>query len=283
MKAMKNMYSGIAGIVLLLTITLVGCNNAPNKDTAANQQASDTIKKELTLNPETRNLLYQFPTPFEVTMMLEKAKAAYIFDITNPPTEIGKYVTEKSKAINLGVYSADLSYSATYNRIDETNKFLACTSKLADELGIAGVYDKTLLDKIKKYNNNKDTVVMLISKVFNSTNAFLSNNNRNQVAVLIATGAFAEGIYLAASLNELAKDNKLITTVIYQQKDNLDKLLTILEAYQTDENMKQLAMEMGKLKAVYTDFGLVADKKMPLEKSSGIADLTESVRDKLVK
>lgn len=282
MKASKKNHSIFAAVVLIFTIVLAGCNSpSDNKD--ANQQVADTIKKELSLSPEAKNLLYQFPTPFEVTMMLEKAKAGFIFDITNPPANIGKYVTEKSKALNLGIYSADLSYSATYNRIDETNKFLGCTSRLADELGIAGVYDKSLPEKVKKYNNNKDSLVRLISNVFTATNAFLSGNDRNEVAVLIVCGAFAEGMYLTTSLNEFAKDNKLISTIIYKQKENLDKLLTILEAYQMDENMKEVGLTIAKLKPIFTDYSLEPDKKLPMQKAADIADLAESVRISFIK
>jgi len=282
MKANRKNHSIFAAVVLIFTIVLAGCNS-PSDNKNANQQVADTIKKELSLSPEAKNLLYQFPTPFEVTMMLEKAKAGFIFDITNPPANIGKYVTEKSKALNLGIYSADLSYSATYNRIDETNKFLGCTSRLADELGIAGVYDKSLPEKVKKYNNNKDSLVRLISNVFTATNAFLSGNDRNEVAVLIVCGAFAEGIYLTTSLNEFAKDNKLISTIIYKQKENLDKLLTILEAYQMDENMKEVGLTIAKLKPIFTDYGLEPDKKLPMQKAADIADLAESVRISFIK
>lgn len=282
MKASKKNHSIFAAVVLIFTIVLAGCNS-PSDNKNANQQVADTIKKELSLSPEAKNLLYQFPTPFEITMMLEKAKAGFIFDITNPPANIGKYVTEKSKALNLGIYSADLSYSATYNRIDETNKFLGCTSRLADELGIAGVYDKSLPEKVKKYNNNKDSLVRLISNVFTATNAFLSGNDRNEVAVLIVCGAFAEGMYLTTSLNEFAKDNKLISTIIYKQKENLDKLLTILEAYQMDENMKEVGLTIAKLKPIFTDYGLEPDKKLPMQKAADIADLAESVRISFIK
>ncbi|MEI6456964.1 MAG: hypothetical protein WCO93_11800 [bacterium] len=282
MKAIRNIHSVLAPALLVIVIALAGCNSAPdNKE--ANQQAADTIKKEVTLSPEAQNLLYQFPTPFEVTMMLEKAKAGFIFDITNPPSNIGKYVTENSKAINLGVYSADLSYSATYNRIDESNKFLACTSRLADELGIAGVYDKNLPDKIKKFNNNKDSLVNMISKVFSATNAFLSSNNRNEIAVLIACGTYSEGLYLASSLNVVAKDNTLISAVIFKQKESLDKLLTILEAYQSDENMKKIGLEIAKLRPIFTDYGLDSGKKIPMQKAADIADLAESVRNSFVR
>jgi hypothetical protein len=283
MKALTKIQSGVALVAIFLVIALSSCNNSAKQDEQANNAAADTIKKEVTLSPESQSLLYSFPTPFEVTSMLEKAKAGYIFDITNPPANVGKYTTEISKALNLGVYSADLSYSATYNRTDETNKFLACTNKLADELGIAGVYDQSLLERIKKYNNNKDSLVGLINRVFSQSNDFLSKNNRNQVAVLIAAGGFAEGLYLAASLGELAKDNTKIMAVIAGQKDNHMKLLTILEAYNADQNMKPIADAIAKLKPVWGNYNIESGKKIPMQKTVEISDLTESVRLNFVK
>jgi len=283
MKALKKSYSGLAVAAVFFVIALTGCNSTSNKDKEANEATADTIRKEVALGPEAQNLLYKFPTPFEVTAMLEKAKAGFIFDITNSPANVSKYTTERSKALNLGIYSADLSYSATYNRTDETNKFLSCTNKLADELGIAGVYDQTLLEKIKKYNNNKDSLVNIINHVFSQTNDFLSKNNRNQVAVLIATGGFCEAIYLTAYLGEVAKDNTRIMAIIAGQKENYEKLSTILSAYNNDQNMKTIADEVVKLKAVWENYGIGSGKKIPFEQTAEIADLAESVRLHFVK
>jgi hypothetical protein len=283
MKAFTKIQSGIALVALILVIAASSCNNPAKQDEQANAAASDTIKKEVALSPESQSLLYSFPTPFEVTTMLEKAKAGFIFDITNPPANAGKYVTEMSKALNLGIYSADLSYSATYNRTDETNKFLACTNKLADELGIAGVYDQTLLERVKKYNNNRDSLVDLINRVFSQTNDFLSKNNRNQIAVLIAAGGFAEGVYLAAYLGEAAKDNTKIMAVIAGQKDNHTKLLAILNAYNADQNMKPIADAIGKLAPIWVNYGIESGKKLPIQKTGAILDLAESVRLEFVK
>ncbi|MEI7490329.1 MAG: hypothetical protein WCK92_02955 [Bacteroidota bacterium] len=282
MKAFRKI---LASLFVALTVisSMTSCNNGANKDAQANQTAADTIKKVVNLSPENKNLLYQFPTPFEVTMMLQRAKAGYIFKITNPPANLTKYSTEKAKALNLGIYSADLAYSATYNFVDETNKFIACTGKLANDLGIAGVYDPGLVDKVKKFNNNKDSLVNMVTKIFNKTNDFLSRNNRNEIAVLVATGTFVEALYLAASLNQVASDNKPISTVIFRQKDNLDKLITLLTAYNMDSDLKPIGDEVSKLKAIYTNYGLEADKKLPQQKAAEIGDLTQSVRDSFIK
>ncbi len=283
MKALTKIQSGVAMVALFLIIAASSCNNASNNNQNANAAATDTIKKEVTLTPESQKLLYSFPTPFEVTTMLEKAKAGFIFDITNPPSNVGKYMTQISKSLNLGIYSADLSYSATYNRTDETNKFMACTNKLADELGIAGVYDQSLLEKVKKFNNNKDSLIGLINKIFSQTSNFLSANNRTEVAVLIAAGGFAEGVYLAATLGEVAKDNTKIMAVVAAQKDNYSKIQSILQAYAADEKMKPVADEIAKLKPIWENYGIESGKKIEQQKVAEVSNLAESVRLVFVK
>jgi hypothetical protein len=278
MKAFRKIQSGAAWFSLILVFAISSCNNASNQDQQANAEAADTIAKEVTLSPESQSLLYSFPTPFEVTSLLEKAKAGFIFDITNPPANVDKYSTEVSKSLNLGIYSADLCYSATYNRNDETGKFLACTNKLANDLGIAGVYDQTLIDKMKKFNNNKDSLVVLLNKVFGQTNEFLAKNNRTRIAVLIACGGFAEGLYLASTLGEVAKDNSKIMAIVAAQKDNHMKLLTILEAYNADESMKPVYAEIAKLKPIWGNYGIESGKKIEQQKVVEISDLAESAR-----
>ncbi len=282
MKASTNIRTGISAWILLLVVALAGCNNPATTEQAATPPA-DTVKKEVTLTPEALSMLNAFPTPFEITGMLEKAKAGFIFDITNSPDSVGKYTTETSKALNLGVYSADLAYSATYNRTDETGKFLGATNKLADELAIAGVYDQTLLEKVKKFGNKKDSLISLIGKIFSQTSGYLNSNNRTKVSVMVVAGGFAEGIYLAASLAQVAKDNTKIMAVIAGQKETHMKLLTILEAYQGEESMKPVVEGIAKLKPIWGSYEIESGKKIPQQKAVEISDLAESVRISFVK
>ena len=284
MKMFKKINSGLWLTASFALFLGTGCNSPSNQDQSANQAVADTIRKEVALSAESQNLLYSLPTPFEATTMLEKAKAGYFFDITNTPDNVVRYSTEISKALNLGIYSADLAYSVTYNRKDETAKFLACTNKLADELGIAGVYDQSLLDKVKKYSDNRDTLRASINRVFGQTNDFLSKNNRNRVAVLIATGAFAEGIFLASALAEVSiRDNSKIIAVLAAQQANYEKLMTILTAYENDQEMKEVAENMARLKSFWTNFGITDGKSIPMGKMVEVVELARSVRDRIVK
>ena len=67
---------------------------------------------------------YPIPTSYEVVNMLQKANANFVFNITNNPDNVANYETQWQKAMNLGVYGADLSYASTYNKSEETAQFL---------------------------------------------------------------------------------------------------------------------------------------------------------------
>lgn len=282
MKALNKINSAVLLGIIALFITLSACNSG-NKDQSAATGENDTLPAEVVLSPETQLLLQNFPTPFEVTELLEKAQAGFIFNITNPPANVANYNTEVSRALNLGVYSADLSYSVTYKSIDKTNEFMACTKKLAGDLGITSIYNQEMLDKVKKFNNNKDSLVGMITKTFAETNTFLANNNRNQVAVLITVGGFTESVYLSAALAEFAKDNTKIFALIASQKENYNQLQSILGAYSADETMKPVLDEMAKLKPIWENYGIESGKKLTQENATAISKLAESVRAAFIK
>jgi len=289
MKSLNKKFGSSILAALCVVFLIAGCirssTKEENKGTSENYlKKIDSIKEEIRLSAELQSVLDKFPAQMEISMALEKAKAGYYFEITNSPGNVAKYTTEKSKALNLGVYSADLNYSVAYNRTDETNKFVYCTSKLADELGLSGVYDQPTKDKLKKYSNNKDSMIALTSSLSDQTKSFLSENDRNEVAVLIAAGGFAEGIFLASALGEMAvRDNSKIMGVIAGQKENYENLMQILSVYKKDPEIKPIVDAMDMLKCLWINYGIDHGKKIPHEKSVEISNLTKRVRESLVK
>jgi hypothetical protein len=172
----------------------------------------------------------------------------------------------------------------TYNRTDVNNKFFYCTSRLADELGVSGVYDQATRDKLKKYISNKDSLIALTNSLSTQTKNFLAENDRSQVAVLIAAGGFIEGIFLASALGQSdVRDNSKIMGVIAAQKDNYKKLVQILTAYKNDPEMQPVLDAMGMMDYLWTNFSLGSGKRIPPEKAVEIFNLAKEIRERLVK
>lgn len=261
---------------------LPACNNSGDNPAGADESSTDIIKQEIILSPETQDMLNHFPTPFDVATVLQAAKAPYLFSLCNPPPNLSRYFTEKTKALCLGVYSSDLAYSSVYHMADETDKFLFCTGKLAGDLGISGVYDKDLLKKAESFKDNRDSLISLVRTFFRSTTDFLRKNNRTQVAVLVASGAFTEGLYITSSLCQFAPGNIRIREGILAQKDNLENLIMILGEYGNDSNIKPVADEISKLKKVFDILSVKNKPLSPADLDSMVA-ITGEVRDYMIK
>ena len=76
------------------------------------------------LEDEIEKNVYPLPTSAEVIKMLSELEVGYILGIANPVDNARKYLTSSGKAINMGVYGADLSYATLYNIQQEVINYL---------------------------------------------------------------------------------------------------------------------------------------------------------------
>src|SRR3972149_9628298 len=95
-------------VIVIAVLSLVACKGG-NKTADADRLAADSLNKEL-LASDIKEVLYPLPTPFEMTKMLNDIGAKYTAKNLNSTANIEKYYTEQNKAVNLGIYGADLAY-----------------------------------------------------------------------------------------------------------------------------------------------------------------------------
>src|SRR5690606_28686195 len=109
--------------LFVLGVFMLSACNMKRKSSGDNAESTDTLEKTR-VEQDVREFVYPLPTTFEVTEMLNRIGAAYILTLSNPVSNVERYLTEKAKAINLGVYSADLSYASTYNQKQATIDYM---------------------------------------------------------------------------------------------------------------------------------------------------------------
>jgi len=242
-----------------------------NKDSLNSVQA-DSNKTDI------KGIDYPVSSPLEMTKLLNNAGASYVL-LSNPVKSIDKYMTEKKKAINLGVYGADLGYESTYNKTQETNQYLNNVKKLSEDLGISNVFDKKLLEKVEKYINSKDTLYNLFTSSFEKTYNQLQENGKGPVSALVLAGGWVEALYISSKLAITSEKNEAIVKIVAEQKINLDKLMVAMKSYEDDPSVKGVIELLGKVKAVYdkTNVGKLDSKQL-----DALAVAIDEVRTKLI-
>jgi hypothetical protein len=67
--------------------------------------------------------------------------------------------------------------------------------------------------------------------------------------------------------------------IVAAQKETHMKLLTILEAYAADNEIKPILENIQKLKPIWGNYNIESGKQMDRPKVAEIADITEGVRN----
>lgn len=247
----------IALTVVVLAVLFLGSCKSGNKQSETDQLAADSLDKEL-LASNIREVLYPLPTPFEITKMLNDIGATYTKKNLNAPDKVEKYVTEQSKAINLGVYGADLAYASTYDQQQDIQVYLNTIKTLADQLGITYDYSYLLEEGNKARFENKDTVISIVTNTIYNAYQYLDQKSNPDLAVNMVTGMWVELMYIATNISEDSYNFTGMVDIISKQKASYEQVMMLLAGRNADPEIKNLETRLQVLKPVYekVDAGL---------------------------
>ncbi len=259
----KNVAIIIASVIIILSSCKSGSQSA-NKETI---KPDSVGLKEISQN--VKDVVYPLPTPFEMTDMLNTMGAKYTSAILNPADHAEKYFTEKSKALNVGVYGADLAYATTYDQKQDEKIYSKALKSLIDQLGINVNYSKLLTDDANEKLNNKDTLVSIITKMFYDTYKYIYNKNNPDIAIIMVSGAWTEVMYIATNISKDTYNNSGIVKLIAGQKDSYTKLMNLLNERDKNSEIKDIETKLQVLKPAYdkVDSGLTESDYMLILKT----------------
>jgi len=222
-----------------------------------------------------KQIFYSLPSPLETAMILKRSGATYNEELLNPIENASKYNTTKSMALNLGIYSTDLSYASLFDQTQATIKYMTVSKKMAEGLGILNAIDNSVIEKLEENINNRDVILETISETFLNTNSILEEDDRVAVGSIILVGGWIEGLYIATSLVEDINkvDNEMVDRII-DQKLSLQTVLKLLEQSNSNADVRELYSDMLELEKVYNDVKItVSDVKVIQDGKTKVATL----------
>lgn len=276
-----------------LTTMLFSCSNETNTEgddgKTGNAEDLETDFKVF----KAKQVIFSVPSPIETAMILKRAGAQYNEEILNKLENANKYSTSKSMALNLGVYSADLSYASLYDQNQTSIKYMAASKKLADKLGILSAIDQSIINRLESNVNNRDSIMEIISETFLNSNSYLKDNNRAQIAAIILAGGWAEGLYISTQLIGITKNNKELIGRVIDQGISLGTMINLLENENKvpNEDITSILKELNEIKAIFdqvkttaANIEIVVNKGDKITKLAGKTEVsyTKENIDKLV-
>lgn len=220
---------GYSGMFVATAVLMVGCVSDVKKEEVKTEPVAEVDSSATTLMA-IGGSMFSIPSPIQTALLLEKSGAEYNKGFLNDSKKVTTYATNFQKAINLGVYGADVGYVTIYDQSQDAIKYLGVINKLTDELGITGAFDE---NTIKRFENNfgkRDSMLNLVAVAYRSADAFLKDNDRVSIGALVLAGGWIETLNFSAQL--AVKDgNQDVINRIGEQKYTLNNIIKMLTPY----------------------------------------------------
>lgn len=260
----------------ILASGFYSCGNRRQENKNQRTEISDEL-----IEQEVEKFIYPLPSAFEVTNMLNDIEASYIFGISNDPEKAGSYFTEKDRAINLGIYIADLAYATTYNQSSEVQDYFRAIERLTRELDLTAALPADLPSQITDNINNKEKLIDIVTNMFQDAYSFLNEQGRTELSYLVLAGTVYEGLYLTTHISENTFQNpRLIETILFQ-KQHIQELGQLMDNYSDSELLSETRQDISAINDIYDlEPGTTS---MTKEQVTKLTETISQIRNKNVK
>ena len=263
---------------ILSFVLLAACKPDNHVNEAEFQDSLDSLNRAVPVIDEkaVASILEQIPSPLEISMLLKKADAKYNSSILNAPSNIGKYNSQFKKAINLGIYGADLGYTNIYGENVESIRYLSSIKSLANDLNIGQFFDIQTISKLASNSNNLDSMLLVTTQNFNAINQYLQNQNRANLSLLFLIGGWVEAMGILCEVAAQTPGQHELIEGIGQQKIVFEQLILLLTLYKDDPNMASLVEDFQELKKIFDGISIIYTYK---ESSMEVVDGVVLIKD----
>ena len=252
--------------LLLIAGLLAGCKGG-NKAPDAEEEVSFVLDQDAILQDikQAEKVFNALPSPLESAMLIKSAGAEFNEALLNPVSNTNSYVSNRAMALNLGVYTCDLSFSSMYEQTQLLIDYMNAAKKMADGLGILDAIAQEDIDKLEENINDADVIMDIVSQTFMNSNSYLEENGQPATASMVLLGGWIEGFYISTQLVDMNNfdNNKLVSRII-DQKLSIDILLNLLEDSRGNATVDELIGQINELKTVFDKISIETSTPRPV-------------------
>jgi hypothetical protein len=119
-----------------------------------------------------------------------------------------------------------------------------------------GTITPELLERLEKNQENRDSMLNIISEAYADLNGYLKEKDRVEVSAMVIAGGWLEALYLSTQYN--TDGSMEIRQRIAEQKYSLNNLMNYLEKFGDTASLLELKADLSRLQDAY---GSVTESK----------------------
>ena len=260
----------VASLALALPLALlVSCGG---EDPIVEEAIEDVVEEVV---PEGNQTYYRIPSPDEMFGFIKSSGLAFNGELLNSIKNADSYVDPKMQALNFGIYSADLAYTAAFEEFNETTKYFGTIQKMADPIGLTAAFDKSLIERATANLDNADSLVAITNTSYFAVVDYLEQNEQGDKLGIIASAGWLETVYVIANSIDYSKDKDAVERLA-DQKLALDNLLDYMAEHKGNADVAEVLSWFNELELVFAN---LAESE---SESAGISFKKKKDSDKMI-
>lgn len=252
-------------LTLILTsaiaVALVSCGGEENSSSTE----SPSVDSTMLLEGETEvwgfdaagGNSYQVPSPNELFAIIKESELPFRENLIS--TSSVNYNSSKIQALNFGRLTADIAYTASYEKFQESITNFDNLRKVGDDLGISYVFDEIMVDRVKSNMDNADSLEVISSSSYQRIIAQLEEGEKGSTLAIITTGGFIESIYILTNMVSEFDSSDPMVQRIADQKIVMENVLDYLNIFNEEPRIQEVQQE---LQAITDIFNMLVEESV---------------------
>jgi len=236
------------GAFTLVALFLVACAEETKRGNDSRKQKTEERKDANLL--KVGGKVFSVPSPIQTAFLLKNSGATYSSEMLSATANASNLSTTARKALNLGIYGADMCYATIYDQTQDAISYLAITKKLATELGMTNIFNEQMITRFETNLGNQDSLLALVSDAFKSADSYLKTNDQNDLSVLILAGGWIETLHFATNIVK-THDDQNIKNRIGEQKITIKNLINLMLPFRNKRPVGEVIIQLSELKDIY--------------------------------
>lgn len=215
------------------------------------EESATEIVNDTSAVIELTDIFYAVPSPLELSTLFKIQGIEFDKSHLLALDAVNKYEDSEKRALILGVYGADLSYTGIFRKTQESIQYMAVCKKLSDNLGIGQGFDEKMVSRLEANVENKDSIVSIIGDSFLDMDTYFKENKQGENSALVVIGGWIEGLYLGTTMINSSADNDGLKRIIKDQKEPLSRIIKLAEN-QNFNSQKGITADLKSLSEIFS-------------------------------
>src|SRR3954468_5729930 len=158
-------------LLFLSAVTAFTVSSCGDGDRSEDMENLDSTRTDEPKTGAVSETFFQVPSPGEMLTFIKMIGGKNQKNTTflNAPDNQKNYTDAKSKAINFGIYSCDLSYCSIFNIGSEALKYFKTVKVMGDQIGVSTAIKPEVLKRLESNVGSSDSLAVITDDVYFSS------------------------------------------------------------------------------------------------------------------